>query len=69
MIINKGPHDAPYKDLDTMSKKYILNHNCGIALTKQGKDRELAKKFYEFVQSEDGAHIFTIWGWIKPKKK
>lgn len=56
-------------DLVNMSKKYVLYRDCGIALTKQGKDKKLAKKFYEFVQSEDGARIFAKWGWIKPKKK
>ncbi|MFA5182982.1 MAG: substrate-binding domain-containing protein [Syntrophales bacterium] len=56
-------------DLVPMSKKYLLYRDCGVALTKQGKDKELANKFYEFVQSEDGARIFAKWGWIKPKKK
>jgi accessory colonization factor AcfC len=56
-------------DLVPMSKKYVLYRDCGVALTKQGKDKELAKKFYEFVQSEDGADIFAKWGWITPKKK
>ncbi len=36
--------------------------------TKQGKGKELAKKFYEFVQSKDGARIFAKWGWIHPKR-
>jgi accessory colonization factor AcfC len=56
-------------DLVPMSKKYVLYRDCGIALTKQGKDKELAKRFYEFVQSEDGTRIFAKWGWITPKKK
>jgi accessory colonization factor AcfC len=56
-------------DLVPMSKKYVLYRDCGVALTKQGKDKDLAKKFYEFVQSEDGARIFAKWGWITPKKK
>jgi accessory colonization factor AcfC len=56
-------------DLVPMSKKYVLYRDCGVALTKQGKDKELAKKFYEFVQSEDGARIFAKWGWIKSKMK
>jgi accessory colonization factor AcfC len=56
-------------DLVPMSKKYVLYRDCGIALTKQGKEKEIARKFYEFVQSEDGARIFAKWGWITPKKK
>jgi accessory colonization factor AcfC len=56
-------------DLVPMSKKYVLYRDCGVALTKQGKDKDLAKKFYEFVQSEDGARIFAKWGWIKSKMK
>ncbi len=56
-------------DLVPMSKKYVRYRDCGIALTKQGKDKELAKKFYDFVQSEEGARIFAKWGWITPKKK
>ena len=56
-------------DLVPMSKKYVLYRDCGIALTKQGKDKELANKFYAFVQSEDGARIFAKWGWITLKKR
>jgi accessory colonization factor AcfC len=52
-----------------MSKPYVLYRDCGIALTKQGKGKELAKKFYEFVQSKDGARIFAKWGWITPEQK
>jgi accessory colonization factor AcfC len=56
-------------DLVPMSKPYVLYRDCGIALTKQSKGKELAKKFYEFVQSKDGAHIFAKWGWITPEQK
>jgi ABC-type molybdate transport system substrate-binding protein len=28
--------------------------SCGIALTQQGKDREVAKRFFEFLKTEDG---------------
>jgi accessory colonization factor AcfC len=56
-------------DLVPMSTKYVLYRDCAIALTKQGKDKELARKFHEFVQSRDGARIFAKWGWITPEQK
>jgi len=56
-------------DLVPMSKPYVLYRDCGIALTKQGKGKELAKKFYEFVQSKDVARIFAKWGWTTPAEK
>jgi accessory colonization factor AcfC len=43
--------------------------SCGIALTQQGKDREVAKRFFEFLKTEDGAKIFAKWGWITSKKR
>ena len=54
-------------DLVPMSKPYVLYRDCGIALTKQGKGKKPARKFYEFVQSKDGARIFAKWGWITPE--
>ena len=56
-------------DLVTMSKKYTVYRDCGIALTKQGKDKEMAKRFVEFLQSSDGAQIFAKWGWITPERR
>jgi accessory colonization factor AcfC len=56
-------------DLVPMSKKYVLYRDCGIALTRQGKDKGPAKRFVEFVQSPDGARIFAKWGWMIPEKK
>jgi accessory colonization factor AcfC len=38
-----------------VSKKYTIYRDCGIALTQQGKDKEMAKKFVGFLQSSDGA--------------
>ncbi len=51
-------------DLVKTSKKHTVYRDCGVAMTQQGKDKEMAKKFVEFLQSSDGAKIFKKWGWI-----
>ncbi len=50
-------------DLVTVSSEYMIYRDSGIALTLQGKGKEAAHKFVEFVQSPDGAQIFAKWGW------
>lgn len=37
--------------------------DCGVALTKRGSARPLAKEFAAFLESDAGRAIFTKWGW------
>jgi len=50
-------------DLVTVSPEYTIYRDSGIALTQQGKTKDAARKFVEFVQSPEGAKIFAKWGW------
>jgi len=38
-------------------------------MKRQGKDKEMAKKFVEFLQSSDAAKVFKKWGWITSKRR
>jgi accessory colonization factor AcfC len=51
-------------DLVPVSKEYRIYRDCGIALTQQGKDKDLAQKFVAFLRSNTGRHVFAKWGWM-----
>jgi hypothetical protein len=51
-------------DLVPVSSDYVIYRDSGIALTQQGKTKEAARKFVEFVQSPEGGKIFAKWGWM-----
>ena len=51
-------------DLVPIKEEYQIYRDAGIALTQQGKAKEAARKFVEFVQSLEGAKIFAKWGWM-----
>jgi accessory colonization factor AcfC len=51
-------------DLVPVSQDYVIYRDAGIALTQQGKTKEAARKFVDFVQSAEGATIFAKWGWM-----
>jgi len=51
-------------DLVPIKEEYQIYRDAGIALTQQGKAKEAARKFVEFVQSPEGAKIFAKWGWM-----
>jgi accessory colonization factor AcfC len=51
-------------DLAPIKEEYQIYRDAGIALTQQGKAKEAARKFVEFVQSPEGAKIFAKWGWM-----
>ncbi len=55
------------KDLASLvptEKDYTIYRDCGVALTKQGKEKPLAREFVAFLQSKEGAAIFAKWGWL-----
>lgn len=51
-------------DLVAVSREYRIYRDCGIALTQQGKDKDTARKFIAFLQSNTGRRIFAKWGWM-----
>jgi len=53
-------------DLVPIKGEYQVYRDAGIALTQQGKTKEAARKFVDFVQSPEGAKIFAKWGWMAP---
>ncbi len=52
-------------DLVEVNEEYRIYRDTTIALTSQGKHNETARKFVQFLQSRDGARIFTKWGWAR----
>jgi accessory colonization factor AcfC len=50
-------------DLVHVSERYAVYRDSGIALTRQGVEKPLAREFVQFLQSEAGAVIFKRWGW------
>lgn len=42
---------------------YVIYRDTGVGLTKQGSGKPLARQFVDFLQSKEGARIFTKWGW------
>jgi len=56
--------NADLADLVPVSDDYVIYRDCGIALTQRGKDKPMAKKFVESLQSPQGARIFAKWGWM-----
>ena len=46
-----------------LQRNLLIIRDAGIALTKAGESKQLAKMFYDFVHSSTGAAIFKRWGW------
>ncbi len=53
-------------DLVPVSARYVVYRSSGEALTKAGAARPIAREFYAFLQSKEGAAIFRRWGWMAP---
>ena len=47
--------------------QYSIYRDVGVALTKTGEARPVARQFTEFLASPEGASIFAKWGWLTPK--
>src|SRR5450830_1818488 len=48
--------------------QYSIYRDVGVALTRTGEARPIARQFTEFVASPEGASIFAKWGWLTPKR-
>jgi accessory colonization factor AcfC len=53
-------------ELVPVSEKFVIYRSSGVALTRTGADRPLARDFADFLRSKDGAAIFRKWGWLAP---
>lgn len=53
-------------DLVSVSARHVVYRDAGIALTRAGATRPIAREFLRFLQSKEGAAIFKKWGWTVP---
>lgn len=47
--------------------EYRIYRDTGIALTQRGASNPAAKQYVQFLQSKEGAKIFSKWGWSTEK--
>jgi accessory colonization factor AcfC len=50
-------------DVVPVAEPWRIYRDAGVALTQQGGQREVARRFVQFLQSPEGARIFARWGW------
>ncbi len=68
IIWNIWERESPdLADVVEVEPEYRIYRDTGIAPTQKGKTKELAKKFVEFLESDEGATIFQRWGWLMSK--
>ena len=48
--------------------QYSIYRDVGVALTRTGKARPIARQFTEFLASPEGESIFAKWGWLTSKR-
>ncbi len=53
-------------DLVSVSPRYVVYRDGGIALTRAGAARPAARDFVQFLRTKEGAAIFKRWGWSVP---
>ena len=53
-------------DQVAIEPRYAIYRDTGVALTKRGEKRLMAKQFADFLASPRGAAIFAKWGWMAP---
>lgn len=49
-----------------LRQPWLIYRDAGIALTREGREKQHAREFVAFLRSVDGARIFRRWGWITP---
>lgn len=50
-------------DLVNTEPESTVYRSCGIAITNRSPQKELARDFADFLQSDQGRGIFSKWGW------
>ena len=61
---NQGTTNPSLADVVPLSKRWVIYRDAGVALTSKGKDRDSGRRFAAFLQSPEGARIFSTWGWM-----
>lgn len=51
-------------DVVKIEPEYAIYRDTGVVLTTQGKTKDAARQFVDFLSSPAGAKIFRKWGWI-----
>lgn len=51
-------------DVVKIEPQYAIYRDTGVVLTTQGKTKDTARQFVDFLASPAGAKIFKKWGWI-----
>ncbi|MEO5703156.1 MAG: extracellular solute-binding protein [Gammaproteobacteria bacterium] len=51
-------------DVVKIEPEYAIYRDTGVVLTTQGKTKDAARQFVDFLSSPSGAKIFRKWGWI-----
>lgn len=51
-------------DVVKIEPEYAIYRDTGVVLTTQGKTKDAAQQFVDFLSSPEGAKIFRKWGWM-----
>lgn len=51
-------------DVVAIESEYAIFRDTGVVLTRQGKGKDAARRFVDFLISPEGASIYRKWGWI-----
>lgn len=51
-------------DVVEIEPEYAIFRDTAVVLTTQGKTKDAAQQFVDFLSSPDGARIFRKWGWM-----
>ena len=51
-------------DVVEIEPEYAIFRDTAVVLTTQGKTKNAAQQFVDFLSSPDGARIFRKWGWV-----
>jgi accessory colonization factor AcfC len=51
-------------DVVEIEPEYAIFRDTAVVLTTQGKTKDAAQQFVDFLSSPDGARIFRKWGWV-----
>lgn len=55
-------------DVVPVAERWRIYRDAGIALTRKGAERRLARDFASYVRSPAGARIFARWGWVAAER-
>lgn len=59
-----GVSNPNVADVVAIEPEYAIFRDTGVVLTTQGKGKDAARRFVDFLSSPEGASIYRKWGWI-----